>query len=100
MDKLLAISIVAGILSMAAAVDANAATRGGTIWGPRGVSTFAGSRQCSSGSCSSQGSFTGPYGGTISHQSSRACAGGTCSASGTIAGPRGGTVSYSRTVTR
>ena len=100
MNKLLAISAIGGALSMAVAVDAHAGTRSGTISGPRGVSTFSGYRGCSGGTCSSQGSITGPYGGTVSHQGSRTCSGGVCSGSGTVIGPRGGVVSYGGTVTR
>jgi hypothetical protein len=70
------------------------------VTGPRGTTTFSGSRSCAGGSCSSQGSITGPYGGTISHQATRSCAGGTCTGSGTITGPRGGTVSYNGSVMR
>jgi hypothetical protein len=72
-------------LSAAAIVDANAGSRSGSISGPRGATTFANSRSCAGGACSSQGSVTGPYGG---------------SGSGTVTGPRGGSVTYNGTVTR
>jgi hypothetical protein len=100
MKKLFAVAAIVGAMSVAAIVDANAGSRSGSISGPRGTTTFAGSRSCSGGACSSQGSVTGPYGGTISHQGSSSCSGGTCSGSGTVTGPRGGTVSYNRSVTR
>ena len=100
MKKLLAISAIVGALSAATAADANAGSRNGSISGPRGTSTFSGSRSCAGGACSSQGSATGPYGGTVSHQGSSSCSGGTCSGSGTVTGPRGGAVSYNRTITR
>ena len=100
MKKFFAIAAFAGALSAAAIVDANAGSRSGSISGPRGTTTFAGSRSCSGGACSSQGSVTGPYGATISHQGSSSCSGGTCSGSGTVTGPRGGSVTYNGTVTR
>ena len=82
MKKLLAISAIAGALFAAGVADANAGSRSGSISGPRGTTTFSGSRSCAGGVCSSQGSVTGPYGGTISHQGSSTCSGGTCSSSG------------------
>jgi len=100
MKKLFAIAAIVGALSAAAIVDANAGSRSGSISGPRGTTTFAGSRSCAGGACSSQGSVTGPYGGTVSHQGSSSCSGGTCSGSGTVTGPRGGSVTYNGTVTR
>ena len=105
MKKLLAISAIAGALFAAGVADANAGSRSGSISGPRGTTTYSGSRSCAGGVCSSQGSVTGPYGGTISHQGSSTCSGGTCSGgtcsgSGVITGPRGGTVSYNRTISR
>jgi len=100
MKKLLAISAIAGALFAAGVADANAGSRSGSITGPRGTTTFSGSRSCAGGVCSSQGSVTGPYGGTISHQGSSTCSGGTCTGSGVITGPRGGTVSYNRTISR
>jgi len=65
MKKLLAISAIAGALFAAGVADANAGSRSGSISGPRGTTTFSGSRSCAAGVCSSQGSVTGPYGGTI-----------------------------------
>jgi hypothetical protein len=100
MMKFVAIAMVTGALSLAAVVDASAGSRSGTISGPRGVSTFSGSRSCSGGACSSQGSVTGPYGGTVSRQGTSSCSGSTCTGSGSVTGPRGGTVSYNGTVTR
>ena len=100
MKKLFAIAAIAGALSAAAIVDANAGSRSGSISGPRGTTTFSNARSCAGGTCSSQGSVTGPYGGTVSHQGSSSCSGGTCSGSGTITGPRGGSVTYNGTVTR
>jgi hypothetical protein len=100
MKKMLAISVMATALSIAAVASAEAGYRSGSVTGPRGTTTFSGSRSCSGGSCSSQGSITGPYGGTISRQATRSCAGGTCTGSGSITGPRGGTVSYTGSVTR
>ena len=87
MKKLLAISAIAGALFAAGVADANAGSRSGSISGPRGTTTFSGSRSCAGGVCSSQGSVTGPYGGTISHQGSSTCSGGTCSGSGVVTGP-------------
>jgi hypothetical protein len=100
MKKLLAIAAIIGAASAVTVADANAGSRSGSISGPRGTTTFSGSRSCAGGVCSSQGSVTGPYGGTVSHQGSSTCSGGTCSGSGTVTGPRGGTVSYNRTITR
>ena len=87
MKKLLAISAIAGAMFAAGVADANAGSRSGSISGPRGTTTFSGSRSCAGGVCSSQGSVTGPYGGTISHQGSSTCSGGTCSSSGVVTGP-------------
>jgi hypothetical protein len=100
MKKFLAVSAIAGAMLVAIVADANAGSRSGTITGPRGTTTFSGSRSCAGGTCSSQGSVTGPYGNTVSRQGSSSCSGGSCSGSGTVTGPRGGTVSYNGTVTR
>lgn len=100
MKKLLAVTAIIGAMSAAAIVDANAGSRSGTISGPRGTTTYAGSRSCAGGACSSQGSVTGPFGGTISHQGSTTCSGATCTGTGVITGPRGGTVTYNSTYTR
>jgi len=100
MKKLLAIAAIIGAVSAGTVADANAGSRSGAISGPRDTTTFAGSRSCAGGACSSQGSVTEPYGDTISHQGSSSCSGGTCSGSGTVTGPRGGSVTYNGTVTR
>lgn len=100
MKKILTMSALTAVLSVAAVGAAEAGSRSGSFSGPRGTTTFSGSRSCAGGFCSSQGSVTGPYGGTVSRQRTGSCAGGVCTGSGSITGPRGGTVSRSRTVTR
>lgn len=100
MKKILTMSALTAVLSVAAVAVAEAGSRSGSFTGPRGTSTFSGSRSCAGGSCSSQGSVTGPYGGTASRQRTGSCAGGVCTGSGSVTGPRGGTVSHNGTVTR
>jgi len=69
MKKILAIFAIAGALSVAVVADADAGSRSGSITGPRGTTTFSGSRSCSGGTCSGSGTATGPRGGTVSYNS-------------------------------
>ncbi|MGC2778150.1 MAG: hypothetical protein WA418_21185, partial [Bradyrhizobium sp.] len=62
--------LLVAALSAAAAVDANAWTRSGSVTGPRGTATFGGSGNCSGGACSWQGGGTGPAGNSWSRSGS------------------------------
>ncbi|MGY3618944.1 hypothetical protein [Bradyrhizobium sp. USDA 10063] len=64
MKKLLAMSTLAGLLSIAGIAEASAWTRYGTFYGPRGVSTVRVSGGCGYGYCSRTAVRTGPYGNT------------------------------------
>jgi hypothetical protein len=66
MKKLIAMSTLAGALSIAA--DASAWTRSGTTTGPRGTSSVQASGSCANGSCSRTVTRTSPYGNTYTRQ--------------------------------
>jgi uncharacterized low-complexity protein len=68
MKKLIAMSTLAGALSIAAAADASAWTRSGTATGPRGTSSVQASGGCANGSCTRSVTRTGPYGNTYTRQ--------------------------------
>jgi len=69
MKKLIAMSTLAGALSIAAAADASAWTRSATSTGPRGTSSVQASGSCAGGFCSRSVTRTGPNGNTYSRQS-------------------------------
>ncbi|UFZ04762.1 hypothetical protein LQG66_00055 [Bradyrhizobium ontarionense] len=100
MKKSIGTLLLVAALSAAAAVDANAWTRSGSVTGPRGTASFGGSGSCSGGACSWQGGGTGPAGNSWSRSGSASCSGGSCTRQGQGTGPRGNAYSYSRTVTR
>ncbi len=68
MKKLIAMSTLAGALSIAAVADASAWTRSGTATGPRGTSSVQASGGCANGSCSRSVTRTGPAGNTYTRQ--------------------------------
>ncbi|MCA1452902.1 hypothetical protein I6F35_06665 [Bradyrhizobium sp. BRP22] len=68
MKKLLAMSTLAGLLSLATIAEASAWTRYGTYYGPRGVSTVHVSGGCGYRYCSRTAVRTGPYGNTYVRQ--------------------------------
>ncbi|MGJ4889065.1 hypothetical protein ACQR0Z_31565 [Bradyrhizobium sp. HKCCYLS3077] len=92
--------LLVAALSAAAAADANAWTRSGSITGPRGTTNFGSSGSCAGGACGWQGGGTGPAGRSWSRSGSASCSGGSCTVQGQGSGPRGNAYSYSRTVTR
>lgn len=100
MNKLMTTTLLAATLSLAAAADANAWTRSGSVTGPRGTTNFGSSGSCSGGACSWQGGGTGPAGRSWSRSGSGSCSGGTCSWQGQGTGPRGNSYSYSGSVSR
>jgi uncharacterized low-complexity protein len=69
MKKLIAMSTLAGALSIAAAADASAWTRSATSTGPRGTSSMQASGSCANGTCSRSATRTGPAGNTYTRQS-------------------------------
>ena len=69
MKKLIAMSTLAGALSIGAAADASAWTRSATHTGPRGTSSVHASGSCAYGSCSRSVTRTGPAGRTYTRQS-------------------------------
>ena len=68
MKKLIAMSTLAGALSIAAAADASAWTRSATSTGPRGTSSVQATGSCANGSCSRSATRTGPAGNTYTRQ--------------------------------
>ncbi len=68
MKKLIAMSTLAGALSIAAVADASAWTRSATSTGPRGTSSVQASGGCANGSCTRSVTRTGPYGNTYTRQ--------------------------------
>ena len=100
MKRLIAMSTLAAALSVAAAADANAWTRSGTVTGPRGTSTIQGVGSCANGTCSRSVTATGPYGNSVTRQGSGSCANGVCSGSRQTTGPRGNTVYRQGSVSR
>lgn len=69
MKKLIAMSTLAGALSIASAADASAWTRSATFTGPRGTSSVQATGSCANGSCSRSVTRTGPAGNTYNRQS-------------------------------
>ena len=100
MTKSFGVLLLGVTLSTAAAVDANAWTRTGSVTGPRGTTTFGRSGSCAGGACSWQGGGTGPAGRSWSRSGSASCSDGSCTRQSQGTGPRGNSYSYSRTVTR
>ena len=100
MKSLMTMSAIAAVLSFAAAADANAWSRNGSITGPRGTATVTGSGTCANGSCSRSVTRTGPYGYSVSRQGTASCANGTCTGSRTTTGPRGNTVYRQGSISR
>ncbi|WP_315797545.1 hypothetical protein [Bradyrhizobium sp. SZCCHNRI3043] len=100
MKTSIATFLLVAVLSAAAAVDANAWTRSGSVAGPRGTTSFGGSGSCSGGACAWQGGGTGPAGRSWSRSGSASCSDGSCTRQGQGTGPRGNSYSYSRTFTR
>lgn len=68
MKKLIAMSTLAGALSIAAAADASAWTRSATSTGPRGTSSMQATGSCANGTCSRSATRTGPAGNTYTRQ--------------------------------
>ncbi|WP_454633147.1 hypothetical protein [Bradyrhizobium cenepequi] len=64
MKKLLVMSSLAGLLSIATVAEASAWTRYGTYYGPHGVSTVRVSGGCGYRTCSRIAVRTGPAGNT------------------------------------
>lgn len=100
MTKFMTMSALAAVLSMAAAVDANAWTRNGSVTGWRGTATVDASGSCANGTCSRQITRTGPYGYNMSREGSVTCFDGTCTGNRTTTGPRGNTVTRQGSVSR
>ncbi len=100
MTKSIGTLLLVTALTTAAAADAHAWTRSGSVTGPRGTTTFGRSGSCSGGTCSWQAGGTGPAGNSWSRSGSASCSGGSCTRQGQGTGPRGYSYSYSRTVIR
>jgi uncharacterized low-complexity protein len=100
MKKLLTMSALAAVLSIAVVADANAWTRSRSVTGWRGTASLSASGSCANGTCSRQITRTGPYGNSMSRQGSVTCGGGTCTGSRTTTGPNGYTVTRQGSVTR
>lgn len=100
MIKHLALPALAILLSVAAAADAHAWERSGSVTGARGTATVHGSGSCAGGACSRQITRTGPTGYSMSRQGSVACAGGSCTGSRTTTGPRGNMVYRQGSISR
>lgn len=100
MKKLLTMSALAGVLSVAVIADANAWTRSRSVSGWRGTASVNASGSCANGTCSRQITRTGPYGNSVSRQGSASCSGGTCTGSRTTTGPNGYSVTREGTISR
>lgn len=100
MIKLLSAAAIATVLVSIAASDAQAWTRNGAVYGPRGISTFHAYGGCANGVCNRGITRTGPYGATMSRSGSASCSGGVCTGSRTTTGPRGNSVTRQGTITR
>lgn len=99
MTRLIAIPVLAAILSTAAitGADASSWSHSRSVTGPRGTTTSGGSASCSGGSCSWQGGGTGFRGNSWSREGQGSCSGGTCSWTGEFTGPGGNTRNYGGT---
>ena len=91
MIRMIAVSTLAAAFSLAAAGEAGAWQRSGSVTGPRGTTTYGGSGSCSGGSCSWQRGGTGPHGYSWGYSGAGTCTDRTCSYSGTGTGSRGRT---------
>lgn len=81
--------------------EANAWSRNGTVYGPRGTASVSAQGSCAGGTCQRSISRTGVYGNTVSRSGSVSCNGaGTCSGNRVTTGPYGGTVTRHGTVSR
>lgn len=100
MTKTILISAAIGLLAAAAAPEAGAWERKGSITGWRGTATVQGSGRCSGGTCTRDVTRTGPYGHSATRQGSRSCADGTCSGSRTTTGPGGRSVTREGSISR
>jgi hypothetical protein len=100
MKSVTTLSALAAVLSFAAATDANAWSRNGSVTGPRGTATIQGSGSCSGGTCARGVTRTGPYGYSVSRQDTASCANGTCTGSRTTTGPHGNTIYRQGSVSR
>lgn len=100
MKKLLTMSVLAGVLSVAVVADANAWTRSRSVSGWRGTASVNASGSCANGTCSRQITRTGPYGNSVSRQGAVSCGGGVCTGSRTTTGPNGNSVTREGTVSR
>lgn len=100
MIKPISAAAVAVLVAPLFVSDAQAWTRNGAVYGPRGVSTVHAYGGCANGSCNRSVTRTGPYGGTMSRTGSASCSGGVCTGSRTTTGPRGNSVTRQSTVTR
>jgi hypothetical protein len=91
MKKLLMLSALAAVLSMAVTADANAWTRNRTVSGAAGTASLSVTGSCANGACNRQAVRTGPYGRTFTHQGTAACNSATqsCSGSATTTLPNG-----------
>ncbi len=100
MTKTFTLTAIAAVLCLTAVnADAGTRARSGSLTGPRGTTTWGGTRTCAGGSCSSHGFITGPAGATATRQGSTTCANGTCTSGATITGFRGGVYSRSSSTT-
>jgi hypothetical protein len=96
MHKAIAAAACTALLGMAMMTEAQAWgrswSRGGSVTGPRGTTTWQRSGSCANGVCSRNRSATGPYGGSVSRGAT--CGGGTCTYGGTATGPRGNSATW------
>ncbi|TCU79012.1 hypothetical protein EDE08_101795 [Bradyrhizobium sp. R2.2-H] len=100
MKKLLTMSALAGVLSVAVVADANAWTRSRSVSGWRGTASVNASGSCANGTCSRQITRTGPHGNSVSRQGTVTCSGGVCTGSRTTTGPNGNSVTREVTAAR
>jgi len=76
---------------------------GSQTWTGPGGRTASRTREVTgvgTGSGTSTTTWTGPGGRTATREGTRSCSGGTCTVNGTITGPAGNQTTYSGTVTR
>jgi hypothetical protein len=100
MTRLISLSALAAVLTLAFAADASAWTRYGTVTGPYGTGSVSASGTCYNHTCSRSVVRTGPYGNSVSRQGSATCANGVCTGTRTTTGPYGGTVVRHGSVSR
>lgn len=100
MNKLIALSALAGLLTLAASTGASAWTRTGSVTGPKGSITTTVKGSCSGGTCTRDTTRTGTNGKTVTTSGTASCSGGSCTGTRTTTGPNGKSTTRTGTISK